>query len=111
LALAEYRCEFQPVEDDGRGKHSWLGERCIETTGLEVHHLDYARLGAERDEDLEVLCRFHHQVRHAEAATCAICDEPIFPTQDDAIDWVEDMGDSPPEGLCDYHEHVLTKDD
>lgn len=32
---------------------------------LDVHHLTYARLGAELDTDLEVICRACHQKEHA----------------------------------------------
>lgn len=50
---AGYRCQrcgkqYEPAE---RGK-------------LNVHHLSYDRLGAERDEDLEVLCRPCHASGH-----------------------------------------------
>lgn len=42
-------------------------ERCgrsrYETT-LYVHHLNYKRLGSERDSDLAVLCREHHLLAH-----------------------------------------------
>lgn len=50
LALAGYACE-QPG--------------CKVRTGLEVHHLHYSTLRAEKDSDLEVLCREHHQLRHS----------------------------------------------
>lgn len=39
-------------------------ENCSEPYGLEVHHLTYARLGRERDDDLVVLCRRCHQNEH-----------------------------------------------
>ena len=38
--------------------------RCGVTRQLEVHHLSYAHLGAELDEDLEVLCRGCHLGEH-----------------------------------------------
>ena len=34
---------------------------------LDVHHLDYERLGFELSSDLEVLCRECHQLQHLEA--------------------------------------------
>ena len=47
-----------------------VGGKCAScpavTTHLDVHHLNYDRLGEERDSDLEVLCRDCHQKRHAE---------------------------------------------
>lgn len=39
-------------------------ERCGRLTGLEVHHKTYDRLGAERMEDLAVLCRVCHRQEH-----------------------------------------------
>ena len=41
-------------------------ERCRSAEHLEVHHLTYERLGHERDEDLEVLCRDCHAVHHGQ---------------------------------------------
>lgn len=40
-------------------------EECGSPHGLEVHHKTYARLGDERPNDLEVLCRYCHAERHA----------------------------------------------
>lgn len=37
---------------------------CGATTTLELHHLDYQRLGAERHEDLVALCAEHHKRVH-----------------------------------------------
>lgn len=39
-------------------------EKCSRTSGLEVHHLTYARLGEERLEDLQVLCPVCHRKAH-----------------------------------------------
>jgi 5-methylcytosine-specific restriction endonuclease McrA len=39
-------------------------ERCGAGGVLEVHHRSYASLGAERPEDLEVLCRECHFGKH-----------------------------------------------
>jgi hypothetical protein len=41
-------------------------QKCSSKRGLEVHHRTYERLGAERDEDLEVLCRDCHEGHHIE---------------------------------------------
>lgn len=35
---------------------------CSETDHLEVHHISYENLGNELDEDLMVLCHYHHRV-------------------------------------------------
>ncbi len=42
-------------------------ERCDAPRDLQVHHLSYARLGAELDEDLQVLCRGCHLGHHVVA--------------------------------------------
>lgn len=95
LAAAEYRCEFRPTIGDWHPRRGYAyGDRCTNAVGLEVHHLTYERLGAERNEDLEVLCRFHHLVRHAFAvaeADCETCgDGPRSVDEDDVIAAVED---------------------
>lgn len=38
--------------------------RLFRQTLLEVHHLNYERLGAELDEDLELLCKRCHTIEH-----------------------------------------------
>jgi hypothetical protein len=47
LALAGYRCQ-----------------RCPAKRNLEVHHRTYERIGAELDDDLEVVCRGCHEGEH-----------------------------------------------
>src|SRR5262245_45671059 len=42
----------------------WCCERCASKRSLEVHHKTYARLGAEHDDDLEVLCLRCHEHEH-----------------------------------------------
>jgi phage terminase large subunit GpA-like protein len=42
----------------------WTCERCGGRRELQVHHKTYERLGAERDEDLEVLCDTCHRGHH-----------------------------------------------
>lgn len=39
-------------------------ERCGSLNDIQVHHLNYKRVGRERDSDLEVLCRGCHQNEH-----------------------------------------------
>ena len=39
-------------------------ERCGSTEEIQVHHLNYKRVGRERDKDLEVLCRGCHENEH-----------------------------------------------
>lgn len=51
LGLADYRCR-----------------QCSTKRDLEVHHTSYDRLGAERDEDLEVVCRGCHLGHHVDEA-------------------------------------------
>jgi 5-methylcytosine-specific restriction endonuclease McrA len=42
----------------------WRCESCGRRTRLEVHHRTYQRLGAERLEDLQVLCERCHSAKH-----------------------------------------------
>lgn len=65
--LAGYRCEFE---------HE--GGRCTATTSLECHHLTYDRLGAELDEDLQVLCEWHHSIVEMWKCECLLCDDSVF---------------------------------
>jgi hypothetical protein len=91
LAVAGHRCEFRPVIGDWDRKIGYpLGERCNKTTNLQVHHLHYGSLGAEKDEDLEVLCRFHHLVREAVSdLDCPLCcDGPMQYEEDEIIEIV-----------------------
>jgi 5-methylcytosine-specific restriction endonuclease McrA len=45
------------------GRRRWC-ERCGGQDALQVHHRTYERLGAELDEDFEVLCRRCHATEH-----------------------------------------------
>jgi hypothetical protein len=53
LEVAGHQCEFREYVADHKG---YYRKRCTATADLQVHHLAYDRLGAERDSDLEVLC-------------------------------------------------------
>lgn len=53
LEAAAEQCEW--ISSDGR---------CQSTKNLNVHHLTYENLGAEKPEDLQVLCRRHHEQVH-----------------------------------------------
>ena len=44
----------------------WQCQRCTSKRSLQVHHLAYERLGAERDQDLQVLCENCHRDEHVE---------------------------------------------
>ncbi len=46
----------------------WRCHRCESAKRLQVHHKSYARLGCERDDDLEVLCKSCHEDHHIEEA-------------------------------------------
>jgi hypothetical protein len=88
LTVAGHQCEFK--EETGQYKsYSLYGPRCTETADLEVHHLHYRSLGAEKDEDLEVLCRFHHLVREVCQVECQYCGEAVVVDDDVAIDIVK----------------------
>jgi hypothetical protein len=119
LALSGNRCEFRSLDEYFL---KYEGERCAATTDLHVHHLHYRSLGAEQDNDLEVLCCFHHLVREAEKAECEFCGESAI-DQDQAVEVVEcaieDYGgieNVSPECLdvpeiCDACDRMLGKDD
>jgi 5-methylcytosine-specific restriction endonuclease McrA len=49
-----------------KASERWTGkcERCESTKRLQIHHLTYERLGAERLEDLIALCRECHKKAH-----------------------------------------------
>ncbi len=87
IVLAEGQCEFRECISGG-GKW-WHGQRCTETTRLEVHHLHYNSLGAERDGDLEVLCRKHHLVRSIGDVECQTCFDSFGVDDDQLIEIVE----------------------
>lgn len=105
-------CEFEPEDDPG--------ERCTVSHGLEVHHRHYNTLGHEADEDLEVLCGFHHAVRHVLEAACVICHNNVVESEEDAIDIVTAECGGPGDfvwcnpkdlapGHCSYHDNLLNK--
>lgn len=75
LALAGHRCEFVTTH-----YKPGLAEevRCPRTTYLECHHNTYARLGCERDKDLDVFCWFHHQIEHLLWKKCTLCGQPCL---------------------------------
>jgi 5-methylcytosine-specific restriction endonuclease McrA len=52
-------------------------ENCGRRGAPHVHHLTYTNLGAERPEDLEVLCRACHIEKHTPDA-CQRCGRPLF---------------------------------
>jgi hypothetical protein len=98
LAVAGHRCEFRPVVGSYKTPDDLLGDRCETTENLEVHHRHYQSLHAEKDEDLEVVCRFHHLVRGAIGdLDCPECgDGPMGYDEEDVIavvrEAIEDAG-------------------
>lgn len=46
----------------------WRCQRCYSKRDLQVHHTTYERLGAEWDQDLEVVCITCHEAHHIEEA-------------------------------------------
>lgn len=62
IARAGQRCEHvEPVPGAVRGALVMPVMRCPATTQLQVHHKTYARFGGrELPDDLQVLCKAHH---------------------------------------------------
>jgi hypothetical protein len=123
LEVAGHVCEFRPDEGWDHNIGTLYGERCNATRNLEVHHKNYRSLHAERDEDLEVLCCFHHLVRHITSVECDRCGETIQLDDDVAEDMVReaiagedgnvravDPANIDVGGLCDYCDHMMSKD-
>lgn len=85
IAAAGGRCEFVAA-GTRPGEPS---VRCRRTDGLTVHHRTYARLGAERDEDLAVYCRFHHVLEHLLWRRCRRCGGPCLGDDAAAERWLK----------------------
>ena len=52
---------------------------------LHVHHLTYDRIGGmEKNDDLQVLCSYHHAVAELLKKKCMRCREPVFDDYEDA---------------------------
>ena len=114
LIVAGGQCEFRPIVGEHPKHGFFYGNRCSSRQRLQVHHLHYGSIGAEKNEDLEVLCKFHHLVRHASCCTCSICGEAIEIEEEDAIDQVKQavrdrngidnvtFDDVQPDGFCSY---------
>ena len=115
LEHAGWRCEGEITE----------GMRCTATEYLQVHHLHYQTLGRESLKDLECLCAACHTFEHLNS--CAFCEEPIFDSRQD-MEWTAELdgailGSDPLDVLedalswhphwpyCQYHAHVMAKDD
>ena len=95
LTAVDYRCEFRPIIGEWDRKTGYpLGERCTATKGLQAHHRNYNHLGAECDEDLEVLCRRHHLVRHIVNSVCEVCGATLY-SEDATLDLIEEHSDTP----------------
>jgi hypothetical protein len=66
MAYKDYlRCEWwkwRRLQALKKAKHRC--QRCNDKAKLQVHHKTYVRLGRERDEDLEVVCRSCHEQEH-----------------------------------------------
>jgi hypothetical protein len=86
--------------------------------------LHYDSLGCETDDDLEVLCRFHHLLTHLMEHTCEFSGECVFDHEQDAVDLLEgivenlggidnvtidDVNDAAPRHDP-YVQHLLDKD-
>jgi hypothetical protein len=75
IAKAGGCCEFVTVSQDVTGE---VRRKCERRRYLQVHHNTYERLGKERDEDLDCLCWFHHQMEHILWKKCRVCSQPCL---------------------------------
>lgn len=68
LEYAEYLTtpEWQETRGVALREAGYRCDDCRSRQHLDVHHLTYERLGCERLEDLQVLCRDCHEDRHAD---------------------------------------------
>ncbi len=66
LPYAEYLLtpHWRRTRNTTLGRAGWTCQRCASNVALQVHHLTYERLGAERETDLEVLCQSCHEGLH-----------------------------------------------
>lgn len=65
------RCQHSP--DLIPGWEGYEAKRCVETCGLQVHHIHYLTVGFESFGDVEVLCRKHHEARELAKLQCRNC--------------------------------------
>lgn len=86
IAKAGGRCEFVIKTYTPGGV---VETRCPRTHYLCVHHNTYARLGAEYDSDLDVLCWFHHQLEHLLWKRCYLCGQPALQNDEVASAWLQ----------------------
>lgn len=79
-------------------------EICGETEKLQVHHLNYDNVGNEKDEDLMLLCEYHHKVLHKKKIVIIDASGVEFQKSklsDAILDSLEDLG---------YYEVFFKKD-
>jgi hypothetical protein len=102
LQLAAHQCEFIQKADLRYG----TGRRCPSRYDLQVHHLNYRRLGCERDFDLKVFCRKHHAAWHIMEKKCVNCGCSVITSSHDAVKIFYDLGEDLPTVLWFLHYHV-----
>jgi hypothetical protein len=90
LDLASGRCQYAPRLDDYHGGFT-AGDRCPETSHLEVHHTCQDRIGCELDEDLLVLCRWHHIAIEACTWLCPACGSEVFNDPEEVLELIDDI--------------------
>lgn len=84
MEFSGHQCQFEFAPAG-----SFALQRCASKTLLSVHHKTYERLGREADEDLEVLCWFHHQLEHLMWIKCRTCDGTLFIADAEGAAWLE----------------------
>jgi hypothetical protein len=132
VAKAGGQCEYRPPTTFYKGDYL-RGDRCSVTDRLEVHHRHYETLGRETDDDLMLLHLSHHLVLTVLDAHCEFCGNELVNHEADALDLVDrayDEAGCPADEMalddvlaaltwlrntgtvvCDYCDHMLSKDD
>lgn len=97
LERAGSRCEGMALVFDKHGRaipDKWGGyvrQRCETRHGLQLHHLDYSRLGEEGLRDVRILCDRCHQVATVLGILCETCKDPVVGDEADAWRFVAEM--------------------
>jgi hypothetical protein len=86
------KLKARKIEADPRCNYVFRGTRCKLSdpkSKLQLHHLTYDRLGQEHDDDVLLLCPFHHALIHLATLSCPRCNRPLFHTELHAVHFLK----------------------